>query len=213
VTPTTAAQAEPQQLGYELDGVIADCEQGSGFDAVCLETVKRVRDALAARSAPAAQDERERFEAGLTAYAAFMQKRGNLRHPDEPYNGTANGDSEEAWLGRVEIAARKAAWQAALSAGRDADPAAVYIKVIRPEGYEDVHPDLLLEDLNIHPDFEPQIASAGRDAPEWRDAERYRWLRERTVAAGLGRFIQAYRKQFLDDAIDAAMLAAPKAKP
>jgi hypothetical protein len=46
-----AADAErvsvPRELHYELDGVIADVEHGNGFDAVCLSTIKRVRDALA----------------------------------------------------------------------------------------------------------------------------------------------------------------------
>lgn len=36
------------------------------------------------------------------------------------------------------------------------------------------------------------------------DAERYRWLREHTVAAGLGQFIRQMRKRFLDAAVDAA---------
>jgi hypothetical protein len=36
-----------RQLGYELDGVIIDTEQGGGFDAVCLNTVKRVRRRIA----------------------------------------------------------------------------------------------------------------------------------------------------------------------
>jgi hypothetical protein len=34
-------------LFYELEGVIVDTEEGDGFDDVCLETVKRVRDQLA----------------------------------------------------------------------------------------------------------------------------------------------------------------------
>ncbi|OZI57624.1 hypothetical protein CAL20_09615 [Bordetella genomosp. 4] len=45
-----AASAEPSDcdnLAHELDGVIADVEQGDGFDEVCLETLKRVRAALA----------------------------------------------------------------------------------------------------------------------------------------------------------------------
>jgi hypothetical protein len=33
---------------YELDGVIADVEQGGGFDSICLDTIKRVRAVLAA---------------------------------------------------------------------------------------------------------------------------------------------------------------------
>ncbi len=36
------------------------------------------------------------------------------------------------------------------------------------------------------------------------DAERYRWLREHTVAAGLGQFMRMMRRRFLDDAIDLA---------
>ncbi|MBC8741692.1 hypothetical protein F6X40_34590 [Paraburkholderia sp. UCT31] len=39
-----------QMLAYELDGVIIDTEN-SGFDDVCLRTVKRVRDALEVASA------------------------------------------------------------------------------------------------------------------------------------------------------------------
>jgi hypothetical protein len=36
----------PTELMYELDGVIHDVEQGHGFDTVCLDTLKRVRDHL-----------------------------------------------------------------------------------------------------------------------------------------------------------------------
>lgn len=39
-----------KMLGYELDGVIIDTEQGHGFDDVCLETIKRVRTELHAMS-------------------------------------------------------------------------------------------------------------------------------------------------------------------
>jgi len=35
-----------QSQGYELLGVIADVEQGHGFDDVCLRTLKRVAGAL-----------------------------------------------------------------------------------------------------------------------------------------------------------------------
>ena len=38
-----------KELYFELRGVIADVEQGVGFDDVCLDTVKRVADALAQR--------------------------------------------------------------------------------------------------------------------------------------------------------------------
>lgn len=30
------------ELSYELMGVVADVEQGNGFDDVCLQTIKRV---------------------------------------------------------------------------------------------------------------------------------------------------------------------------
>lgn len=40
-----------KNLVYELDGVIADYEAGKGFDEVCLRTVKRVREAIAALTA------------------------------------------------------------------------------------------------------------------------------------------------------------------
>ena len=39
---------EAAKLAKELDGVIVDVEEGDGFDDVCLDTVKYVRDQLAA---------------------------------------------------------------------------------------------------------------------------------------------------------------------
>jgi hypothetical protein len=43
---------ELRRLGYELDGVLADVNHSAqGFDAVCMETVKRVRIGLAALAA------------------------------------------------------------------------------------------------------------------------------------------------------------------
>lgn len=39
---------EALKLAKELEGVIADVENGDGFDDVCLDTVKYVRDCLAA---------------------------------------------------------------------------------------------------------------------------------------------------------------------
>lgn len=33
------------------------------------------------------------------------------------------------------------------------------IRVYRPEGYEGVHPEILLDDLRIHPDFRPEVAA------------------------------------------------------
>ena len=35
-----------RQLSYELAGVIEDVQYGPGFDSVCLETVRRVEQAL-----------------------------------------------------------------------------------------------------------------------------------------------------------------------
>jgi hypothetical protein len=49
--PAPAVAVEAKRLGYELDGVIIDTEEGRGFDEVCLRTVKRVRQALAALAA------------------------------------------------------------------------------------------------------------------------------------------------------------------
>jgi hypothetical protein len=37
-----------KQQSYELQGVIIDTEEGDGFDQVCLNTVKRVHEYLAA---------------------------------------------------------------------------------------------------------------------------------------------------------------------
>jgi len=37
---------EISDLHYELTGVIVDVEEGNGFDDVCLNTIKRVRDFL-----------------------------------------------------------------------------------------------------------------------------------------------------------------------
>jgi hypothetical protein len=51
------------------------------------------------------------------------------------------------------------------------------------------------------------VQAAPVSAKDARDAQRYRWLREHTAATGLGRFIQSWRKQFLDEAVDAALAA------
>ena len=39
-------QETVRNLAHELDGVIADCEHGAGFDDVCLATLKRLREHL-----------------------------------------------------------------------------------------------------------------------------------------------------------------------
>lgn len=35
----------------------------------------------------------------------------------------------------------------------------VYVRLKRPDGYEDVHPELLLEDAKINPAFEPEVVA------------------------------------------------------
>jgi hypothetical protein len=45
------------------------------------------------------------------------------------------------------------------------DSNAVYVKLTRPEGYEDVHPELVLADANIKPDFEPEVVALSSAAP------------------------------------------------
>ncbi|MDP9652074.1 hypothetical protein [Paraburkholderia caledonica] len=41
-----ALRERDRSMFYELEGVVIDATQGHGFDGVCLNTVKRVRDAL-----------------------------------------------------------------------------------------------------------------------------------------------------------------------
>lgn len=57
-----AMDKEREALVDELDGVIADCEVGNGFDDVCLRTIKRVRDALAAQQEPVNAEGQEKNE-------------------------------------------------------------------------------------------------------------------------------------------------------
>jgi hypothetical protein len=44
--------------------------------------------------------------------------------------------------------------------GMEAPSGYVLVRLKRPEGYEDVHPELILEDANINPAFEPELAAA-----------------------------------------------------
>jgi hypothetical protein len=53
--PSPAKRGSVRFQAYELDGVIADVEQGRGFDSICLDTIKRVRAVLAAQAAPVAK--------------------------------------------------------------------------------------------------------------------------------------------------------------
>lgn len=45
----------------------------------------------------------------VEAFLAFSDKTTHLHHPDVPYYGTVNGDSEESWRRRVVKAALTAA--------------------------------------------------------------------------------------------------------
>jgi Lar family restriction alleviation protein len=40
------------------------------------------------------------------------------------------------------------------------EPAHVLVRLKRPEGYEDVHPELVLEDAGINPAFEPEVVAS-----------------------------------------------------
>jgi hypothetical protein len=48
-------------------------------------------------------------EAMIDAYLAFTERAAYLNHPEVPYHGTANGDSEELWTRRMAAAAIRAA--------------------------------------------------------------------------------------------------------
>lgn len=85
-----------KQLSHELDGVVADVEQGDGFDEVCLATVKRVRDALA-RAGDKAQPvatQRDRLLAALERSAKAESMLRSL--VDE-----CDNDSVEGWEDRM----------------------------------------------------------------------------------------------------------------
>ena len=55
----------------------------------------------------------------------------------------------------------------------------VYVRLKRPEGYEDVHPELLVADANIHSAFEPEIvASHPEEAVAQRLLPAEQWVEE-----------------------------------
>ena len=56
-----------KMAGYNLDGVIADVEKFDGFDNVCLETIKRVRNVIA-----------EALEQPAQEPVAWMSKTGSF---------------------------------------------------------------------------------------------------------------------------------------
>lgn len=64
-----------ENLAYELDGVISDVEKGGCFDGVCLLTIKRVRDALAAGETAPPSD----FAAGVSRIPRADGAARNLR--------------------------------------------------------------------------------------------------------------------------------------
>lgn len=74
-------QEQKADLWYELEGVIVDVEQGSGFDDVCLRTIKRVRDALIGSPPPRcelSEEEQKAEPAPLTAHCMWFCKVGTL---------------------------------------------------------------------------------------------------------------------------------------
>ena len=48
----------------------------------------------------------------------------------------------------------------------------VYVRLKRPEGYEDVHPELVLEDAKVDPAFEPEVIGppSAAQVRRWLDA-------------------------------------------
>ena len=45
----------------------------------------------------------------------------------------------------------------------------LYIRITRPEGYEDVHPDLILQDMNINPVWGAEVVDVEAVLRECRD--------------------------------------------
>lgn len=65
---------------------------------------------------------------------------------------------------------RIAAWNRRAALEAEPQDTTVLVRLHRPEGYEDVHPELVMEDAHIHPDFRPELANGlGRAEPQgWR---------------------------------------------
>jgi hypothetical protein len=85
-----------KMAGYDLDGVIADVEKFDGFDNVCLETIKRVRNVIAETLAtneessvvqPAQESKALRDEFAMAAlsgtYAAQGGANGWIQHDEK----------------------------------------------------------------------------------------------------------------------------------
>lgn len=47
----------------------------------------------------------------------------------------------------------------------------VLVRLKRPEGYEDVHPELVLQDASINPAFEPELVDVREEIRIERDPE------------------------------------------
>lgn len=50
---------------------------------------------------------------------------------------------------------------------KDSSGGSILIRVYRPEGYEDVHPEILLDDLKIHPDFRAEVVAQSPRHDQW----------------------------------------------
>jgi hypothetical protein len=100
VAAAHALQGEPselsdaEKLGYELQGVIIDVEQGHGFDATCLETIKRVRDALSRRTVPQNHSELSDAEIYSNWCKTLVTALKRLSFAAQTTGGTAGPDSE-----------------------------------------------------------------------------------------------------------------------
>ena len=46
----------------------------------------------------------------------------------------------------------------------------LYIRITRPEGYEDIHPDLILQDMNIDPVWGAEVVDVEAALRECREA-------------------------------------------
>ena len=57
----------------------------------------------------------------------------------------------------------------------DQQDGTILVRLHRPDGYEDVHPELILADANINPAFEPELYSAETQG-DAKDAARLDWL-------------------------------------
>jgi hypothetical protein len=76
-----AVLTHPALLGEELEGVIEDLRKGQGFDATCLATIQRVRDALFGLPE---QEPVGQFQRGTNAWGAEQWIQMFGKNADEP---------------------------------------------------------------------------------------------------------------------------------